>query len=72
MMEKLGHQVEGWMNKAQSVEHHRLDGMACGHHAHLGVLLRRAVNDVTNAEFIRQACDKAQMIQHLRSVGRLL
>jgi hypothetical protein len=36
------------------------------------VLLRRVVNDVTEAEFVKHASDEAQMIQHLRAVGRLL
>lgn len=72
MMEKLGYQVEGLLDKAQAVKHHRLDGMACRHPTHLGVLLRRSVNDVTNAEFVKHACDKAQMIQHLRALEGLL
>jgi hypothetical protein len=71
ILEKPRHQVELLVHKAEAVEDHRFDGMAGGDDAHLGVLLGRLVNDLSDAKFVKHARDEAQMIQDLAAVDGL-
>jgi len=62
MLEKMGDEVERLVDKAQTVEHHGLDRMAGGHNPHFRVLLGGFVNDFSDAEFFKHACDKTKVI----------
>ena len=62
MREKMGHEGERVVEKAQTVEHHGFDRMASRHNAPCRVLLRRLVDDLGDAEFFTHACDKAKVI----------
>ena len=68
MLEKMGDEGELLVDKAEAVEHHGFDGMASGHNTHCRVLLRRLINDLSNAEFFKHPRDQTQVIQDLRTV----
>jgi hypothetical protein len=55
----------------EPVEDHGFDGMAGGDDAHLRVLPGRLVNDLSDAKFVKHACDEAQMSQDLAAVDVL-
>jgi hypothetical protein len=69
MLEKLGDQAEGLIDKAQTIEHHRFDNMASCHYAHLGVWLSSPVNDFPDAEFVQHARNKTKIVQDMTAVG---
>ena len=68
ILEKMGDEVELLVEKAQTVEHHGFDRMASGHNPHFGVLLRRLINDLSNAKFFKHPRNQPQVIQDLRTV----
>ena len=47
---------------------HGLDRMACGHNTHCRVLLRRFINNLSDAEFFKHPRDQTQGIEDLRAV----
>jgi hypothetical protein len=55
---KWGDKVQLLVEKAQTVEHHGFDRMASGHSPHGRVLLRRVINDLSNAEFFKHSRDR--------------
>jgi hypothetical protein len=65
---KWGDKVQLLVEKAQTVEHHGFDRMASGHSPHGRVLLRRVINDLSNAEFFKHPRDQTHVIQDLRMV----
>ena len=62
VLEKMGHEIELVVEKAQTVKHHGFDRMAGGHNPHFRVLLRRVINDFRDAEFFKHARDQTQVI----------
>ena len=72
VVKEPGHQVEGLIDKAQSIEHHGLACFTCGQVSHFRVLLGGLIDDVANAEFIEHASDKAEMVQYLATVSGLV
>src|SRR4030095_12803490 len=68
MLEKMGHEVQRLGEQAQTVEPHGLDCMASGHNPPFRVVLRRLINDLSNAEFFTHPRDQTQVIQALRTV----
>jgi hypothetical protein len=62
VVKELGHQVEGLIDKAQSIEHHGLNRFPCGQVSHFRVLLGGLIDDIANAEFVEHASDKAEMV----------
>src|SRR5215510_9066248 len=62
IVEKMGHEVERLMEKAEAVEHHGFDRMAGGHNPHFRVLLRRLIHNLRDAEFFKHASDQTQVI----------
>jgi hypothetical protein len=66
---KIGHQTEGLIEKAQTIEHHRLDSMASCHYAHLGGWLSSPVNDFPDTEFVKHARNRTKIIQDSTAVG---
>jgi hypothetical protein len=62
ILEKMGHEVELLVDKAETIKHHGFDRMASGHNPHFWVLLRRLVDDLGDPEFFKHACDKAPVI----------
>ncbi len=62
ILEKMGDEGALVIEKTQTVEHHGLDRMACGHHPHCRVLLGGFVHDLGDAEFFKHARDKAKVI----------
>src|SRR5215475_2603382 len=72
ILEKVGHQVQLLIHKAEPIEDHRRDRLACGHETHFWVLLDRFINDFSNAECVQHARDKAQVISDLGAVRRWL
>jgi hypothetical protein len=68
ILEKMGDEVQLLVEKAQTVEHHGFDGMASGHNTHFRVLLRRLINDLSNAEFFKHPRDQTQVVQDRRTV----
>jgi hypothetical protein len=62
ILEKMGHEGELLVEKAETIKHHGFDGMTCSHHPHCRVLLGGSINDLGNAEFFKHARDKAQVI----------
>ena len=64
----MGDKVQLLVEKAQTVEHHGSDCMASGHNPHCRVLLRRVINDLSNAEFFKHPRDQTQVIYDLRAV----
>ena len=63
---------ERLIDKPQAIEHHRFDGFTHGEVPHFRVLLGRAIEDVANAEFVEHASDKAEVVQDLATVWRLV
>src|SRR5262249_28063031 len=51
ILEKMRHEVELLIDKAEAVEHHSFDRMAGGHNPHFWVLLGGSINDFSDAEF---------------------
>jgi hypothetical protein len=68
MLEKMWDEGALLVEKAQTVEYHGLDRMACGDNAHCRVLLGGLVHDLGDAEVFTHARDKAKVIQDLRAV----
>jgi hypothetical protein len=68
ILEKMGHEVELLVDKAETIEHHRFHCMASGHNTHFRVLLRHLINNLCDAEFFEHARDQTQVIQDLRAV----
>jgi hypothetical protein len=68
MLEKMGHEVELWVEKAQTIEHHGFDRMPSGHNPHFRVLLGGSLNDFRDAEFCKHPRDQAQVISDLGTV----
>ena len=68
VLEKMGHEGELLVEKAQTVEHHGFDRMTGGHNPHFRVLLRRLINDLRNAELFKHSRDQTQVIEGLRAV----
>jgi hypothetical protein len=66
--EKMGHAGALLVDAAQAVQDHGFDRMADGHHPHSRGLLRRVINDLGAAEFCKHPCDKAKVIEALRTV----
>src|SRR5262245_39872513 len=64
----MGDKVQPLVKKAQTVEHYGFDCMASGHNPHCKVLLRRVINDLSNAEFFKHSRDQTQVIQDLHPV----
>ena len=62
VLKKMRDKIELLVDKAQAVEDHRLDCMACGHKTHFRVLPGGLVNDLGDAEFFTHARNKAQVI----------
>jgi hypothetical protein len=62
ILEKMGHEVELLVDKAETIKHHGFDRMASGHNPHFWILLRRLVDDLGDPEFFKYACDKTQVI----------
>jgi hypothetical protein len=58
------------MDNPQAIEPHRCEGFANGEGPHFRVLGRRLIEDVTNAEFVTQASDKAEGVQDLAAGDR--
>jgi hypothetical protein len=68
MLEKMGHEGELWVEKAQTIEHHGFDRMPSGHNPHFRVLLGGSLNDFRDAEFCKHPRDQAQVISDLGTV----
>jgi len=62
ILEKMGHEGELLIEKAEAIEHHGFHRMAGGHKPHFRVLFGSSINDVSDAEFFKQACDQTQVI----------
>jgi len=60
--EKMGHEGELWVEKAQTVEHHGFDRMAGGDKPHFWVWLGSSINDFREAECFQHARDQTQVI----------
>jgi hypothetical protein len=50
------------VDKPQAIEHHRFDGFPHSQVAHFGVLLGRVIEDVADAEFVKHARDKTEVV----------
>jgi hypothetical protein len=61
-VEKMGHEVELLIEKAQTVQDHGFDRMAYSHNPHFRVLLGGSINDLSDAEFFKHPRDQAQVI----------
>ena len=72
MLEASGHQVEGLLETPQAIEHHGFDRLTCSEVAHGRVLVGRVIDDVTNAEVVEHASDKAEMVQDLAMVHEVV
>jgi hypothetical protein len=68
MLEKMGHEVQRLGEQAQTVEPHGFDCLASGHHPPFRVVLRRLLNDLSNAECFTPPRDQTQVIPALRTV----
>src|SRR5262249_1626826 len=68
MVEKMGHEVELLIEKAQAVKDHGCDRMAYSHNPHCRVLLGRSINDFRAAEFFKHPRDQAPVISDLGTV----
>jgi hypothetical protein len=62
MLKKMWHQGELLVDKAQAIEDHGFDSMASGHNPHFRVLLRRLINNLSDAKFFKHARNKAKVI----------
>jgi hypothetical protein len=69
VLKKPGYEVQLLVHKTQAVEDHRLDGVAHGDYAGLGVLPDGLINDRANAKFIEHPGHQAEMIQALTAIG---
>jgi hypothetical protein len=72
MLEASGPQVEGLMDTPQAIEPHGFDRLTCSEVAQFRVLVGRLIDDVTHAEFVEQARDKAEMVQDLATVHEVV
>ena len=63
MVKKMRHAGALWVDEAEAVEDHRLDGMACGHHPHCRVLLGGFINDLGDAKLFKHARDTVALQQ---------
>jgi hypothetical protein len=59
VLEKQGDQIEGLIDKAQTVEDHGFDGFSHGQVSRLRVFLGRLIQDVADAQFVEHASDQA-------------
>ena len=66
--EKPRHEIEWLVHTAEAVEHHRFDGVARAHHPRVWIVWGRSVHDLTDAECIEPARDKAKMIEDLTPI----
>ena len=62
IVEKMGHEVELLIEKAQAVKDHGFDRMTYSHNPHFRVLLGGSINDFSDAEFFKHPRDQAQVI----------
>jgi hypothetical protein len=62
ILEEMRDEVELLVDKAQAVEDHRLDRMACSDNPHFWVLLGGLINDLSDAEFFKHPRDQTQVI----------
>jgi hypothetical protein len=60
------------IDKPQAIEPHRFDGFTHGEVPHFRVLLGRTIEDVAKAEFVEHASNKAEVVQDLATVWRLV
>jgi hypothetical protein len=60
------------VDKSQPIEHHRFDGFPDGEVPQFRVLAGRLIEDIANAEFLKHASDKAEMVQNLATVCELV
>jgi hypothetical protein len=60
------------VDKPQAIEHHGFDGLSHREVPHFRVVVGGVIEDVANAEFIEHASDKAEMVQDLATVRRLV
>ena len=72
MLEEPGDEGERWIDNLQAMEHHRFDGFTPGEVPHFRVVLGRAIDDVAKAAFVEHASDKAEVVQDLATVWRLV
>ena len=72
MLEEPRDEGERVMEKPQAIAHHRFDGFTPGEVPHFRVLLGRAIEDVAKAEFVAHASAKAEVVQDLATVWRLV
>jgi hypothetical protein len=68
MVEKMGHEGELLIEKAEAVAHPRFDRMAGGHNPHGRVLLGGSINDVSDAKCFKHSGDQTQGIEDLGTV----
>jgi hypothetical protein len=67
-LEKMGHEVELWLDKAEAVEHQGLHRMTGGHHPHGRVLRRRLIHACSDAEFCKHPRAQTYVLSDLRAV----
>jgi hypothetical protein len=72
MVEESRDQVEGLSDTPQAIEHHGFDGFSHGKVAHVRVLWGRLIDELTHAEFIEHASDKAEVVYDLATVRGLI
>src|SRR5262249_44439997 len=68
MVEKMGHEVERLIEKAQAVQDHGFDRMASSHNPHFRVLRGGSINACSDAEFFKHPRAQAQVISDLGTV----
>ena len=72
ILQEPGDEGERVIDKPQAIEHHRFDGVTHSEVPHVRVVLGRSIEDVTNAEFVEHASDKAEVVSDLATVCRLV
>ncbi len=69
IVEESGDQIQGVIDKPKPIESHGFDRLTYGEVPHFRVVFGRLIEDVTNAEFIEHASDKAEVVSDL-TTGR--
>jgi hypothetical protein len=68
VLKKMRHQGKPLVDKAQAIQDHGFDGMACSDNPHCRVVLRCLINNLSDTKCFKHACDEPQVISNLRAV----
>ena len=72
ILEKPGDEVEGLSDQPSAIEHHGFDGFPHGEVPQFRVLVGGLVDHVAHAECVEHASHKAEVVQDLATVRRLV